>query len=133
APGLARRARRGSGWSPFPGHEHVPFGPCQPDVEQTPLLVDVAAPDRQLTLLDVGEEDGVPLQSLRPVEREQMDAVAGGLAEALVQRVDEAADVAVELLREPHKARQVCLPRLLALAELLGHLLEQPLPDRKLA
>jgi hypothetical protein len=48
-------------------------------------------------------------------------------------RVDEAADVAVELLRETHEARQVCLPRLLALPELLGHLVEEPLRDGDLA
>jgi hypothetical protein len=63
----------------------VPLGPRQPDIEQASLLVDVAAPDRQLALLDMREEDGLPLQSLRPVQREQVDAAAGALAEALVQ------------------------------------------------
>ena len=62
-----------------------------------------------------------------------MDTAARARAEALVQQLDEVLDFAVELLREPDEPRQVRLPRLLALAELLRHLGEQPLTNGELA
>src|SRR5438045_2441685 len=105
----------------------------QPDVEQAPLLRDVATPDWQLALLDARQEDGLPFEPLRTVERQQVDTAARARAEALVQQLDEVLDLAVELLREPDEPRQVGLPRLLALAELLRHLGEEPLANGELA
>src|SRR5436305_6599162 len=110
----------------------MPLRPGQPDVEQAPLLGDVAAPDWQLALLQSRQENRLPLEPLRPVERQQVDAAAGALAEALVQQRDEIADLAVELLGQPHEPRQIGLPRLLSLAELLRHLGEEPLAEGEL-
>ena len=67
------------------------------------------------------------------MQRQQVHAAPRGRAEALVQRRDERADVAVELLGQPHEAREVGLPRLLALAELLRRRDEPALRERRLA
>src|SRR5204863_3438013 len=117
----------------LPRHEQMPLRPRQPDVEQAPLLGDLAAAHRQLALLDTRQEDGLPLEPLRPMQRQQVDAATGALPEALVEEVDEAVDLAGMFLGEPHEPRQVGLPRLLALAELLRHLREEPLPQGKVA
>src|SRR5262249_48965706 len=98
----------------------------QPDVEQPPLLRDVAASNRELAFLDTRQEDGLPFESLRPVERQQVDAAARTRAEALVQQLDEVVHVPLTLLGQPNEPCQVGLTRLLALAELLRHLGEQP-------
>src|SRR3954470_12824570 len=111
----------------------MPLRARQPDVEQTPFLRDVAAPHRQLALLDARQEDGLPLEPLRAVECQQVDTASRARTETLVQQLDEVLDLAVELLCQPDEPRQVRLPRLLALAELLGHLGEEPLADRELA
>src|SRR3954471_7654620 len=111
----------------------MPLRLRQADAEQTPFLRDVAAPDRQLALLDARQEDGLPLEPLRAVECQQVDTAARARAEALVQQLDEVLDLAVELLCQPDEPRQVRLSRLLALAELLRHLGEEPLTNGELA
>ena len=78
---------------------------------------------RQLALLEPREEHRLELEPFRPVQRQEVDAAAGARPEALLQARRELRDRAfavVELLREPHEAREVGLPRLLPLAELLG-------------
>ena len=66
------------------------------------------------------------------MQRQQVHAAARGRAEALVQRRDERRHVAVELLRQPHEPREIRLPRLLPLAELLRRLLEPAERERRL-
>src|SRR6185437_14536737 len=118
---------------PRPRHEQVPSRTGEPDVEQPPLLVDVRTAVRQLVLLEPGQVDRLELEALCTMERHEMDAAAGARAEPLAQRVDELRHLAVELLREPHETGEVGLARLLALAELLGRILEPALRDRDAA
>src|SRR5436190_13087356 len=82
----------------LPRHEQMPLRPRRPDVEQAPLLGDLAAAHRELALLDTRQEDGLPLEPFRPMQRQQVYAAAGALPEALVEQVDEAVDLAGELL-----------------------------------
>src|SRR6185437_16878069 len=78
-------------------------------------------------------EHRLELEPLRTVQRQQVDATAGGCAEALVQRRDERRHVALELLGEPNEPGEIGLTRLLPLAELLRRLLEPAETERHLA
>src|SRR5512138_3679922 len=62
-----------------------------------------------------------------------MDSDAGRLTETLVEQLDKVVDLEFEPLCESHEPGEVRLPRLLALAELLRRLREEPLPDGELA
>ena len=74
--------------------------PCarDADVEQTPLLRDrVGVAERllarQLALLDPGQEDRVPLEPFRAVQRQQVDTALGAVVETGAQPLDPSADV----------------------------------------
>ena len=58
-------------------------GAGQADVEKAALLGDLLVvdglPDRQRSLLESRQQDGVPLEALGPVQREQVDAVGRAL------------------------------------------------------
>ena len=83
-------------------------GARQADVEQPPLLrerlvvVDRLA-DRQGALLEAREQHGVPLEPLRPVEREQVHAVGRALGLGRGPRL--------ELGQERRRRRSPALPR----------------------
>ena len=67
-----------------PGDGEVPAGARQADVEEPSLLRERVVvvdrlPDRQRPLLQAGEEHGVPLEPLGPVEREEVHAVVRAL------------------------------------------------------
>src|SRR6185437_16935588 len=64
-----------------PRHEQVPLRPRDADVQEPPLLVDVRAPVRQLALLEPWQKHRLELETLRTVQRQQVDAPAGGRAE----------------------------------------------------
>jgi hypothetical protein len=108
----------------------VPPRTCEPDVEQPPLLGDLLvgprATGRKLARLEPRQEDGVELEPLRAVVREQVDA-AGRLA-----RERAGASPRTPPPSRPERARdldqqpQVLLPRLLALAERAAGGVEQP-------
>ncbi len=117
-------------------------GPCNADVEQPPLLRDrlVVAERlfaRELALLDPGQEDGVPLEPLGAVQRQQVNASLGAVVEALAEPGDPRPDVAgavVELLGQDDQAREVALPRQLTFSQvrrrrLLPAVLEGEAPD----
>src|SRR5207302_2573859 len=75
-------------------------------------------PDRQLARLEPGEEDGVELEALGAVEREEVDAARRPGPEEPFQLRLQLRDV-VEPLRHRDDAREIGLPRLLSLAEAL--------------
>ena len=114
-----------------PRDEQVPLRARHADVEQAPLvgeLVAARATRRQLALFEPRQEDRLELEPFRAVQRQQMDAAARARAEALLQARHELrrrALAVVELLRKPDEPREVGLPRLLALAELLGRALQR--------
>ena len=103
-------------------------GPRQADVEQAPLLGHFGGllrlADRQLPLLDPGDEDGVELEPFRTVQREEMHPapLAAGRAEASLELSDELGrrpGAVVEVHRQADESRQVGLTHQLTLAELL--------------
>src|SRR5262249_59442570 len=110
-------------------------GPRDAAVEQPPLLGDLPGRAhgrlaRQLLLLDPRQEDGVELEPLRAVEREQVDASLGAVVEARLQPFDPLLDrlrAVVELLGQLAEAREIGLPHELALAEAVRHRLDEAL------
>ncbi len=97
------------------------FGAAERDVEQALLLVHrlrrLGVGDRHQALLEPGDEHGVELETLGPVEREQLDRVALALAgvvaaEGGLQELEEpvhAPTAAVgleELVPQPYRARR---------------------------
>ena len=62
-----------------PTQREHPLGPAQRDVEETLFLVErlgrLGVGDRHEAALEAGDEHGVELEPLRPVEREQLDGV----------------------------------------------------------
>src|SRR5512132_443260 len=117
-------------------------GPSDAYVEQPALLRDRVVVSkrlfaRELALLDPGQEDRVPLEPLRAVQRQQVDASLGAVVEALTEPGDPGPDVAsavVELLGQEDQAREVALPRQLTLSQVRGRrllpaVLEGEAPD----
>ena len=103
------------------------------DVEQSPLLGDLyfrpRELDRQLPLLDAWDEDGHELESFRAVQRQEVNAApfVSRRAEPALELVDEVAHrlrSVVELARKRDETAKVELADQLALAQLLGWMLE---------
>src|SRR5204863_4835094 len=111
-----------------PRQEEMPARARDADVQQPPLLVLVAAADRQLALLETRDEHSVELEPLRAVQRQQVDAAARARAEALVQRGAEVRARAVERRCQPNEPPQVRLPRVLAVSQPFGW---KPRPPRR--
>ena len=84
-----------------PREREVDAGPRDPDVEEAPLLgeggvVVERLADRQRALLEHRQEHRVPLEALRPVVGQEVDAVGCALAfvrGALAQRSDDTRDI----------------------------------------
>src|SRR5262249_57739559 len=86
----------------------------------------------QLLLLDAWQEERVELEAFRAVERQQVHASLSAVVEAGPQRLDPLLDglrAVVELLGQLAEACQVGLANELALADAVGHGLDEPLLD----
>ena len=76
----------------------MPLRTGHADIEQAALLVQGARHTerllaRELALLDPGQEDRVPLEPLRTVQRQQVDPALGAVIETLAEPGDPVADV----------------------------------------
>src|SRR5581483_685753 len=128
---LHERARRAR-----PADPEDPLRARQADVEQPPLLGELVGrarlARRQLLRLEPRQKDGLELETLRAVEREQVDAARAVAArvEPAAEVVDERARVAGEAVGERDEPREVGLAHELALAERVVRLLEPTGGDR---
>src|SRR5260221_11000001 len=104
--------------------------PCasEPDVEEAPLLVDVAAPDRQLAVLQPRHEDGIPLEPLCPMQRQQVDARRNARPETALELGRQLGHV-VQVPCDLDDAREIALPGLLTLTQIVWR---QGLPTERL-
>jgi hypothetical protein len=110
-------------------------------IEEAAFLVELPAapgePRRQFALLDPRKEDSVELETLRPMERQQVHAsMLPAGAEPSLQVLDKLGDglgSVVELGREADEAGQVVLAGDLALAQAFGNALEPSLLERDAA
>src|SRR5262249_5381595 len=123
---------------PRPGEREVPLRPRDAHVQQPPLLRERARYAerllaRQLLLLDARDEDGVELEPLRAVQRQQVDAARGPVVEPGPQPRDPLVDgprSVVELVSELAEPPQVGLPHELPLPDALRHRLDETLLAR---
>src|SRR5438132_8578021 len=123
APGLHAELGEEAAWPARPRQGEVLACPRDAHVEQAALFADRRIVSecllaRELALLDPRQEDGVPLEALGAVQRQQVHAALGAVVEALAEPLDPVADMAgavVELLGEPDQPCKVALARRLAL------------------
>src|SRR5262245_52974490 len=109
----------------------MPLCTREADVEQSPLLFErgrgLRELRRQLAFLQPRQEDGLELEPLCAVVREEVDPAARPAAEALLEMRDELVGIAHELLGQLDEPREVVLTRHLALAEAVWNRLQQTL------